>query len=143
MSESGDTIAEIMSVDLVTVTEEQRLSHVRQLMSEHKIHHVPVVRDGACIGLISSTDLMRVNWGDLYSQTEAVTDALLDTVSIRDAMQEDLRVIHRDTSVVEAARLFADGMYHSLPVVDDDDRLVGMLTTTDLLRYLLRFAPGA
>ncbi len=143
MSEDNKrTIAEIMSVELVTVTEEQRLSVVRHLMAEHKIHHVPVIKGRACIGLISSTDLMRVNWGDQYSQTEAVTDALLDTVSIRDAMQEDIKTIHRDTTVVEAARLFADGMYHSLPVVDDDDRLVGMLTTTDLLRYLLRFAPS-
>jgi CBS domain-containing protein len=131
-----DTVAQIMSVDLKTVSEEQRLSEVRHLMVEHRIHHVPVVKGRACIGLVSSTDLMRVNLGDTYTQTERVTDALLDVVSIREAMQEDIRMIPRDMLIEDAVGLFVDGLYHSLPVVDEDGCLVGMLTTIDLIKHL-------
>ncbi len=132
----NEPVKKIMSTDLVTVHVKQKVSEVHALLAEHRLHHVPVVSGTRMIGLISATDLLRVSYGDVYRQDPRQVDALLDTMSIRDVMQEDIRTIEPGQSVRRAAEILAQGGYHCLPVVADDE-LVGMLTTTDLIGYLL------
>ncbi|MEZ4430251.1 MAG: CBS domain-containing protein [Nannocystaceae bacterium] len=133
----NESIRHIMSTELVTAHPGERLSDVRQRMLEHKVHHLPVVDGGRFIGLITSNDIMRVHWGDFYSQQSEQAEALLNTVSLRETMQEDVLTIKPSATVRDAVTLLSTGTFHSLPVVDDDGTLVGMVTTTDLLRYLL------
>lgn len=133
----NEPVFNIMAADPVTVHEKQKVSEVHHLITKRKIHHVPVVSGRKLIGLISATDLLRVSWGDVNRQDPRTVDALLDTLTIRDVMQEDLVTLRRHDTVRRAAELLAQGEYHSVPVLDDDDELVGMVTSTDLIKYLL------
>jgi len=133
----NEPVTKIMAADPVTVHEKQKVSDVHHLIVERKIHHVPVVSGRKLIGLISATDLLRVSWGDVNKQDPRQVDALLDTLGIRDVMQEDIVTLRRHDTVRRAAELLAQGEYHSLPVLDDDDELVGMVTSTDIIEYLL------
>jgi CBS domain-containing membrane protein len=133
----NEPVHKIMATDPVSVHEKQKLSDVHHLIVERKIHHVPVVSGRKLIGIISGTDLLRVSWGDVNRQDPRQVDALLDTLTIRDAMQEDVVTVRRHDTVRRAAELLSQGEYHSLPVLDDDDELVGMVTSTDLINYLL------
>ena len=130
-------VLEIMASDPVTVHEKQKLSDVHRIIVERKIHHVPVVSGRRLIGLVSATDLLRVSWGDVNKQDPRQVDALLDTLAIRDVMQEDLMTVRTHDTVRRAAELLAQGDYHGLPVLDDDGDLVGMVTSTDVVKYLL------
>jgi CBS domain-containing protein len=132
----NEPVHTIMAADPITVHEKQKLSDVHRLIVERKIHHVPVVSGKRLIGLISANDLLRVSWGDVYKQDPRMVDALLDTLTIRDVMQEDIMTLRRDDTVRKAAELLAQGEYHSLPVVEDEE-LVGMVTSTDIIKYLL------
>ena len=132
-----EPVHKIMATDPLTVHEKQRVSEVHQLMVERRIHHVPVVSGNRLIGLISATDLMRVSFGDVNKQDPRTVDALLDTYTIRDVMQEDILTVKPDDTVRTAAEHLARGDFHSLPVVGDDDELVGLVTSTDLIKYLL------
>lgn len=133
-----EPVHKIMAADPLTVHEKQKVSEVHQVMVEKKIHHVPVVSGNRLIGLISATDLMRVSFGDVNQQDPRTVDALLDTYSIRDVMQEDILTVKRTDTIHDAAEKLARGDFHSLPVVDDDgESLVGLLTSTDLIKYLL------
>jgi CBS domain-containing protein len=133
----NEPVHKIMATDPVSVHEKQKLSDVHHLIVERKIHHVPVVSGRKLIGLISGNDLLRVSWGDVNRQDPREVDTLLDTLTIRDAMQEDVVTVRRHDTVRRAAELLSQGEYHSLPVLDDDDALVGMVTSTDLIKYLL------
>lgn len=133
----NEPVHKIMAADPVSVHEKQKLSDVHHLIVERKIHHVPVVSGRKLIGLISGNDLLRVSWGDVNRQDPRQVDTLLDTLTIRDAMQEDVVTVRRHDTVRRAAELLSQGEYHSLPVLDDDDELVGMVTSTDLIKYLL------
>lgn len=133
----NEPVHKIMATDPVSVHEKQKLSDVHHLIVERKIHHVPVVSGSKLIGLISGNDLLRVSWGDVNRQDPRQVDTLLDTLTIRDAMQEDVVTVRRTDTVRRAAELLSQGEYHSLPVLDDDDALVGMVTSTDLIKYLL------
>lgn len=133
----NEPVQKIMAADPVSVHEQQKVSDVHHLIVERKIHHVPVVSGRKLIGLISANDLLRVSWGDVNKQDPRQVDALLDTLTIRDVMQEDLVTLRRHDTVRRAAELLSQGEYHSVPVLDDDDELVGMVTSTDVIKYLL------
>lgn len=133
----NEPVHKIMAADPVSVHEKQKVSDVHRLIMEHGIHHVPVVSGTRFIGLISATDLLRVSWGDTNRQDPRQVDTLLDTMSIRDVMQEDIVTIKRTDTVRHAAELLSQGSYHSLPVLGDDEELLGMVTSTDIIKYLL------
>ncbi|MGB1274567.1 MAG: CBS domain-containing protein [Nannocystaceae bacterium] len=130
-------ISTIMCATPVTVHTEQKVSDVRRAFETHKIHHVPVVSGTRFIGLISASDLLRVSFGDTYTQDTRAIDSLLDTMSITEVMIEDVYTIDPSATIREAAEKLATGSFHGLPVVDAEGNLKGMLTSTDLIKFLL------
>lgn len=132
-----EPIATIMQTNVLTVHTGNRLSEVRKILIDQKIHHIPVVEEGKLIGLLTSNDLLRQSYGDPYKQNIQQIDEWLDMINLRDAMQEDIVTIKPHESIREAGERLANGLYHCLPVVDEDEKLVGLITTTDLIRYFL------
>jgi CBS domain-containing protein len=133
----NESVTHIMSKALLTAHEGMKLSEVHHLLQEHRIHHVPVVSGKKFVGMITANDLLRLSYGDPYKQDPRTTDALLDTQSIREAMQEDIKTIAPGATVREAAEILSTGGFHGLPVVDEHGELVGLVTTVDLLRYFV------
>ncbi|MCG8547321.1 MAG: CBS domain-containing protein [Alphaproteobacteria bacterium] len=133
----NEPVSKIMSSDVLTVHAAQKVSEVHQLLTENRIHHVPVVNGKQLVGLISSTDMMKLSL-DAYGTPDAANTAYLDSqFSIDDVMTADLVTIKAEDPIRSAAELLSTGGLHSLPVVDGDNMLVGIVTTTDLVNYLL------
>lgn len=128
-------VSQIMTPDPLTVHEKQKPSEVRKLITEQGVHHVPVVSGRKLIGLISANDLLRVGFGDPQVQDVRTVDALLDTLTIRQVMVEDVLTIQKDEPIKRAAELLSTGRFHSLPVLEGEE-LVGVLTTADLISFL-------
>lgn len=124
------------TAELDTVHLEQPLSKVRQLLADTHVHHVPVVSGEQIIGLISATDMLKMTF-TAYGGDERSFDAYLDhEFTIEGVMTKSLITLNKDQSVRDAAELLADGTFHSLPIVDEDNKLVGMVTSTDLIKHL-------
>jgi CBS domain-containing protein len=114
------------------------VSKVRQLIREHGVHHIPVVSGQKLVGIVSHADVLRVSFGDAFHTDERTVDATLDhTMKLEDLMQKDPVAVRENSPIREAAQILAQGSFHSLPVVTDGQKLVGMVTSTDLIRYLL------
>lgn len=131
----NEPVSTIMTPAPVCAHPNEPLSEVRATMAEVGCHHVPVVSGGKLLGMITSTDLLRASytWGEDPRNAEAVLD---HTRTIEDLMVTQLVMVGSKTSVREATRLLVEHGFHSLPVVDDGV-LVGIVTTNDVLRYLL------
>lgn len=117
----------------------QHPSEVRQMMDNNPIHHVPIVRGLILVGIVSSTDFLRVMYNDIDMDWD---DDLLDRKypTILDVVAENVQLItinHNDT-VHEAAEMLMSGGFHSLPVVNDKNEVVGIITSTDLIKYLYK-----
>lgn len=124
------------AAELETVHVEQPLSKVRQLLADTTVHHVPVVSGDKIIGLISATDMLKMTF-TAYGGDERSFDAYLDhEFTIDGVMTKSLITLNKDQSVRDAAELLAEGTFHSLPVVDEEGKLVGMVTSTDLIKHL-------
>jgi len=114
----------------------QKLSEVRDVITRRGFHHVPVVDAGKLVGLLSASDILRVSY--TYGQDPRGAMAVLDhTLSIADVMTTDVRTLAPTDTIRAAFEELAEGGFHALPIVDADRTLVGILTTTDLLRYAL------
>ena len=133
----NEPVSHIMTSDLTTVHTAQKVSDVYELLTTNGIHHLPVVNGEQLIGLISSTDMMRLSL-DAYGTPDAANAAYFDSqFSIEDVMSSDLVTIGADEPIRAAAEKLSSGTLHSLPVVAADNKLVGIVTTTDLVNYLL------
>lgn len=130
------SITKIMTTEVRTVYLTQKLSEVRATMVAGKFHHVPVVSGKKLLGILSATDLLRASYQ--VATDDRQTDAVLDhTTSIEQLMQKYPVTLRSNQTVRDAVAIFAEGLFHGLPVIDDDENLVGMVTTTDVIRYML------
>ena len=134
-----ESVTHIMSQDLQTITVQTPLSTVGKIFSECGFHHLPVVSGDRLVGIVSFVDLMRVNFEDSFGVAahQAVYEVLDRTLSVSEIMTPDPVTIHVGQSVKEAATVLAEGDFHALPVVGDDGELRGLVTSADLIQYLL------
>jgi CBS domain-containing protein len=133
----NEPVSKIMSRNLITVHHGDPISKVRQLFKDNGVHHMPVVNGDQLVGLVSYSDVLRVSFGDAFNTDERTVDATLDhTLKLEDLMQKDVVTLTEHSTVREAAESLSKGKFHSLPVVNGG-KLVGMVTSTDLIRYLM------
>jgi CBS domain-containing membrane protein len=118
-----EPIETVMSTNVITVNVNEEQSEVRRLMSDEELHHVPVVSGKQLVGMLSVTDLV---------QPRVSTD---HEPTIAKLMKTDLVTLRRSDTVRDAARHLRAGQFHALPVVDEQGDLVGIVTSTDLIRY--------
>ena len=132
-----DNISKIMTQDVITVDVNDKLQHVNDIFAQSKIRHLPVTSEKALVGIISRTDIMRISFGNTFEDEEmGADDAIFDMLSINQIMKHSPVTVTVDQSIVEAAQLLADREFHALPVTNDG-RLVGIVTTTDLIKYFI------
>ncbi|MDH3293472.1 MAG: CBS domain-containing protein [Acidimicrobiia bacterium] len=125
----------LLTTNLVTIERSQPLSEVYHILKSAPFHHLPVMEDDKPVGMISSVDILRLAY-DIDGFDDQDMLAMLDyQFSIDDAMSTDLRTLPPTATVAEAAAALADGKAHSVLIVDRGE-LVGIVTTTDLVRFL-------
>lgn len=132
-----ELVSKIMSTNLITVNLSNNLSEAEKLFNENSIRHIPVVSGDDIIGILSLTDLLRVSFVDTYGSDEADVDtAVYNMLSIEKVMVKNLVSVSSTQTIKEVAEVLSKNEFHALPVVDEG-KLVGIVTTTDLLNYLL------
>jgi len=133
----NERVTHIMTSDVDTVHTGMKLSEVRVMLAERPYHHVPVVSGKRLIGIISATDMVRLSLG-LYGTDQRAVDAMLDANhSIEDVMTPAPKTMRVTQTVRDTAEMLSDGAFHAVPVVDDEGNLEGIVTSTDVIRYLL------
>jgi CBS domain-containing protein len=130
-----DRVRDIMETKLVTISANERLSMVEDIMTLGRVRHMPVVLSGRLVGVVSERDLLRASLSVLSEHRDAERRAFLHVVEISRVMSTPPIVIGPDATIEEAALLMADKKIGCLPVVSGD-ALVGMVTETDVLRWV-------
>jgi len=125
-----------MSTQLVTVHHGDPISKVRKIMNETGVHHVPVVSGEELVGIISWSDILRLSFSGAFNTDERAVDAALDhSMTLEQVMATEPVTIAETGKIREAAEILSRGDFHALPVVSGK-KLVGMVTSTDLIKYL-------
>lgn len=130
-------IETIMSKNIIALTREDDLQYAEMLFKKHKIRHIPVVNSESVIGMLSYSDLLRISFSDIADDEHHVDSIVYNMFTIEQVMTKTLITINSKTTIKEAAEILSNNEFHALPVVDDSI-LVGIVTTTDLLKYFIR-----
>ena len=135
----NEPITRIMTKELQTINVNTNLSEVGKIFGGNTFHHLPVVSGSKLIGIVSFVDLMRVNFADSFgvSQNQAVYEVLDRTLNVESIMTKDPTTLKDNQTIKDAAEVLAHGDFHALPIVDSNGDLLGMVTSADLLKYML------
>ncbi|WP_224488930.1 CBS domain-containing protein [Robertkochia flava] len=135
-----DTVDRIMTRELVQLNVNDDLYKAEKLFNKHKIRHIPVTDGKKIVGILSLTDLMRISYADVIDEDDDTVESVVyNMFKLPQVMTRVPETISSDTTVKEAAAILTGREFHALPVVDKDE-LVGIVTTTDVIRYYLNEA---
>lgn len=133
----NDPVSGIMTENVVTVDISASLEHARNLFKKNKIRHLPVVDKNRVVGILSQTDLLRLSFGNTYVEDDmGGEDGILDELSINQVMKHKPETVLITDSIESVANKFVNAEYHALPV-EKSGKLAGIVTTTDVIRFLL------
>ncbi|MFE2705015.1 CBS domain-containing protein [Streptomyces mirabilis] len=145
-------VGSVMATEVVTARYGTPFKEVARLLTEHRISGLPVIdEDDKVLGVISETDLMVRQAGvpDPYETPRRFRFTGLTHGARRQAAKGHARTagqlmsvppvtVHADETIAEAARTMARSRVERLPVVDDEDRVVGIVTRRDLIQVFLQ-----
>ena len=133
----GTLITEIMTTDVITLSNKDSLDTAEMLFKTNHIRHIPVVKEDAIIGMLSYTDLLRISFADaVYEDEENIDTIVYNMFTIEQVMAKKLVSVSSTTTIKKVAEILSKKEFHAIPVVDDN-KLIGIVTTTDLINYLL------
>ncbi len=132
------TVRDIMSAEVTTLGRNDTLLLAKDIMNLGRIRHFPVVEDDELVGVVSQRDLYRASLGTVMQYGEKAQRAFLESVVVKEIMADPIS-IRPDATVGDAARLMMEHKIGCLPVLEND-RLVGIVTETDMLQVVVDMA---
>lgn len=133
-------LRDIMTSPSITIYEDEPLSKVWEKLRVKGVRHVPVIdRAGRIVGLMSERDLFRtlsprVNEdGDLYYD-----ETLLNSFILKHVMTHPVVTMAPEDQLVKAVEIMGRNKYGCIPLVDADQKVVGIVTDTDVLKWLAK-----
>ncbi|ELY61710.1 CBS domain containing protein [Natronococcus amylolyticus DSM 10524] len=122
-------VARVMSTDLQMVTPETLVEDAGEIMRDHGVGSVIVVdEENRLEGILTTTDFV-----DIVAESQPKAET-----SVSRYMTTDVTTTDAQAGIRDAADLMVEHGFHHLPVVDDEEGVIGIVTTTDLTAYLSR-----
>ena len=123
-----------MKTRVVTIPADDSLWVVQEIMEFGDTRHLPVVRLGELVGVVSQRDLLRASLSNVMGRPAEEQPIVLEGVKISEVMSSPPISVEKDESVQKAARTLAERKIGCLPVVEAG-KLIGIVTETDVLEY--------
>jgi predicted transcriptional regulator len=128
-----EAVSHIMTSQMQTANITQTIEEVKEMMDKNNIRHIPVVSGDQLTGIVSNTDIMRASYIVDY---DGGSVAIYNGLSLEKLMVKNVESVEADTPIKDAAEILVNKEFHALPVTENG-KLVGIVTTTDLVKYLL------
>ncbi len=133
-----EPVSKIMTRKLITLTLSDDLYKAERLFKEHHIRHIPIVKGEHIIGMLSCSGIERIGFLDSFDSDETKVDnAIYSMLNINQLMVRNPIKINSTDTIKSVVEILAKNEIHALPVVENNI-LVGIVTTTDILNYLLK-----
>lgn len=117
-----------MTRDTICIDSSKSILEAYRLMITHSVRHLPVLEDQKLVGILSDRDV-------LVNITPAEDEWEITSVTVGEAMSPSPICCHPETPIWEAAGLMVEYRINAIPVIDENRALLGIVTSTDLLRF--------
>lgn len=135
-------LEKIMTKNVLSVGPNDMMEKVQDLFEENDFHHIPVVEDQKVVGIISRSDYDKLCHSfTLFKlkSSEKYNESIMKSLLTREVMTKHVVTLNSTDTVSRAADYFKENLFHAIPVVDQDKKLLGIITTYDLLNYAFQF----
>ena len=130
-----------MASPVVTLPRKPPMAEAWELIRAKRFRHIPILsREKELIGIISDRDLLR-EAGSICSTVHRQDKTGQEQMTIQGMIKRKVLTASPDTGIREIARILFEERIGSMPIVDDNGSLVGMITRSDILRTLVNNAP--
>jgi acetoin utilization protein AcuB len=126
-----------MSKAVITVDADDSMQNAIYILQEQNIKILPVMDDATLVGIISDRDLKKASPSDATTLDMHELLFLISKIKVRDLMKKPVYIAKPDDTVEEAAALLLEKKISGLPVVDENNRLIGIITRSDIFRVLI------
>lgn len=130
-------VKQYMTADVITVTEDTLVVDALNLMEQHDFHRLPVVRDGKLVGLLTERVVLDHSSNLATGRDIHEINYLLTKTRVSQIMKKNVPTIKKNVLLEEAARIMRDDNLHVLPVVDDENHVVGIITYKDIFKAFI------
>ena len=114
-----------MTKDVITLTPDNTLADVRDIMLNKHIHHIPIVEGKKLVGMVTSWDLFK-----LGKSAEEYAG-----MKVSEVMTRRVATLDPDQHLGAVAEVLTRHLFHAVPIVNDEHELLGIVTSTDIIRY--------
>ena len=132
-------LSQIMTTDLITVGPNETLDRIATIFMENDFHHIPVVDENKkVLGIISKSDYFVLCDSMSYFRKDEESkrnDRLFRSLLASDVMKKHVAKLNQNEVLAVAAGFFRENLFHSIPIVNDKQELVGIVTTFDMINY--------
>ncbi|MCB0114868.1 MAG: CBS domain-containing protein [Caldilineaceae bacterium] len=136
-------VRDCMSSPAVTITPDTPFQVALKAMHDHKFRRLPVVdKNGRLAGIVSERDLLHASPSPASSLSVWEMNYLLAKLTVQQIMTRAIIITSPDTPIEHAASLMVANKIGGLPVVDENDRVVGMITETDIFKVFVEMMDG-
>lgn len=135
-----EPVSRIMTEAVVAIEVDRPVSEILDCFYQYPIHHLPVMRRGRLVGMLSSADVLKLE-SFVPKQAVNATSFLDSRLTITQLMHQPVTSVPQGATVAEAAERMIEAGVHAVPVVDDFEHVLGIVTTSDVIRSLLHGPP--
>lgn len=130
------TVSEIMVKNVIVASPDFKLSVLEKMMENKKVGHIFITKLGQLLGIVSDGDIKRRK--SYLAGTDVSTAREEQTLEVKahQIMTRDLITLRPESDIVGALDILLTNDIHSIPIVDAKNKLMGIVTTTDFLKYL-------
>ena len=129
-------VKEVMAKEVKTVSPDMVLPDVHQMMSRNNIRRVPVMDGDKLMGIVTLSNIQQATPSDATSLSVWEMNYLLAKLTIKKIMTSPVMTVGEDDPISKAANMMLANKFGGIPVVNSADRLVGMVTESDIFRLV-------
>ncbi len=135
-------VKDLMTTTVITVSDNSLMTEVTAIFEKYNFHHIPVVNKNNKIkGIISRLDYNKMLTSmSIFNteQSQRENEEWAEKVLTEDVMTEDVVTLHPDDDLIKALVLLKRNLYHAFPVIDDQRKVIGIISTHDLIDFAFK-----
>ncbi|MFK7773124.1 MAG: HPP family protein [Saprospiraceae bacterium] len=132
-------IKNLMTTDVITIRPNDLMMVAKEIFETNTFHHIPVIdEEQQLVGILSRHDYNKMlTTFSVFknSKADVANRKFMMSMLVKDVMTKQVAKLHPEDPISVALGIFKENLFHALPIVDDENRVTGILTTFDLLTY--------
>ena len=131
-------VKDIMTPHVYTINQNQTLLELQGLMSDDNLRRVPVLNDaGQVVGIITDKDVKLASPSEASTLSRYEASYLLSRIKVKDVMTHNVKTVYATADLADVAALMYQDHVASVPVMDEENNLCGIVTDSDVFRALV------